>query len=137
MPCLAPGQLIKLWCDWLQKPKYFLVVSVVDDHKPLLFWISSEKPSFCSDPATDADFLLLTKQEYPFFDHDSWLDCGDVCSRFTWKSVEYQLKIRMGRVCGIISLTTKSNIIHAIGNSERLSTIHQRLASEGLHPSED
>ena len=131
MPCLSPGQLIKLYCDWLQKPKYFLVVSVADE--PLLFWISSNKPAFCaSDPAIDADFLQLTTEEYPFLNHDSWLDCGEVCKRFTWQSIEYQLKFRMGWICGNISTNTKSKLIQAVGNSERLSTLHQRIISEGL-----
>ena len=131
MPCLTPGQLIKLYCDWLAKPKYFLVVGTQD--QPLLLYISTDKPAFCnSNPYIDADFLLLTKREYPFLDHDSWLDCGDVCQRFTWTSVEYQLKIRMGRICGGISMPTKHQIILIIGESERLSTLHQRIIAESI-----
>jgi hypothetical protein len=129
-PSFSPGKIIKLYCDWLQKPKYFLVVSIIDE--PLLLWISSKKPTCMSDPADDADFLQLTKAEYTFLDHDSWLDCGEVCKRFTWPSIEYQLKFKMGWICGPISALTKSVIIHAVVNSQRLSTLHQRLICEGL-----
>jgi len=131
MSCLSPGQLIKLYCDWLEKPKYFLAVSISDG--PWLFWISSNKPAFCSsNPEIDADFLILPKEEYPFLDHNSWLDCGEVCRKFTVQNIEYQFRNRMGWKCGEISSDTKTKIIQAVGNSVRLSTIHQRIISENF-----
>lgn len=136
MPPLSPGQLIKLDCDWLQKPKYFLVVAVIED--PLLFYISSEKPRFCqSNPAIDADFLKLTKSAYPFLDYDSWLDCGDVCIKFSWPSIEYQCKSGTCKRYGKVSRDTCTEILHVVGNSERLSTRHQRIIAESLAPDED
>lgn len=126
MPCLSVGQFVKLYCDWLSKPKYFLVVGA--DDEPLLFFISTEKPWFCSGdppPPVDFDFLKLTKAEHSFLDYDSWLDCGDVCRKFTWQSIEYQLRQNLGRHCGHISEATTAMVIDRVGASERLSTKHQ------------
>lgn len=131
MECLSPGQLICLWCDWLDKSKYFLVGGI--DEVPLLLYISSNKPAFCqNNPSVDNDFLLLQQTAYPFLAYDSWLDCGDVCKKFPWPSVEYQLRNAQAKNCGKITMTTRDEVIQAVGRSERLSTRHQRIISDAL-----
>lgn len=120
-----------LWCDWLSKHKYFLVAGV--EEIPLLLYISTNKPAFCrQNPAIDSDFLRVAQNEYPFLDYDSWLDCGDVCVRFEWRSIQYQLKNREGKICGKISLATRDLVMVSLGQSERLATKYQMLISDAL-----
>jgi hypothetical protein len=129
---ISSGQFVKLYCDWLEKPKYFLVAA--SDDIPLLLYISTNKPAFCqTNHLIDADFLLLSHIQYQFLDYDSWLDCGDVCLRFLWPSIEYQLRQGLGWGCGQIRSDTRKKVVELIGNSVRLSTKNQRIMSEHLN----
>lgn len=134
MPPLSCGEIIYIDCDWLSKPKYLLLVN--DGTPPLFFYINTKKLKIAEiDPATDADFLKVTKTDYPFLDYDSWLDCGDVCEKFNWQSIEYEIRNGHCKKHGRIKPHTLEAVLQQIGNTERLSTTHQMLATEGLKSS--
>jgi len=132
----VPGQILLLYCDWLGKSKYFVLVGIENkdsEEIPLLLFISTNKLKIAAgNPSIDADFLGLRREEYIFLDYDSWLDCGDVCARFNWQTIEYQIQQCVGKICGRLLLTTRDAIVAAVGNSERLSTRHQLLICDGL-----
>ncbi len=131
-----PGHIVLLFCDWLSKSKYFLVAGLDDKHgeeSPFLLFISTDKLKLAlSNPAIDSDFLRIKRSEYTFLDHDSWLDCGDVCQKFNWQTIEYQFQQCVGKPCGKILLSTRDEIVKRVGNSERLSTRQQLIISEAL-----
>ena len=101
---LKDGQVLYLFCKFknLSKEKYLVLIS--PGSNPLLFIINSKiHPFIAEHPHLSKCQVMLKALDYPFLDHDSYINCSEVIEWFDNSQIRKQIlgdisRIRGGRV---------------------------------------
>lgn len=132
---VAPGSVLRLWCDFTVKAKFKYVVLVATDPEPLGLFINSRVPVFIAKrPALRACQLPLSPSDYPFLQHDSYLDCHTVIDALTEKDILNQLTASPGRFVGELTGATKAEVLRVIATAPTVSDAHRTIICRALGP---
>lgn len=133
---LKPGQVLYLFSTFTDPPKDKFLVLVHQDGQPLLFVINSRVSAYIQNrPALLPSQIPLKVSDYPFLDHDSVLNCGEVIIEFDEAGIRQQVEAEVGRLRGELNATTKADIIGVVQVAKTLSPNDKRLIIEALQGS--
>ena len=124
---LKPGCFIYLFCDFTEPPKnkYFLVASI--NPLVLLFVVNSNVNTFIQNrPKLFEAQILLKQTDYSFLDHDSFLACHEIISRFTLKEIKEIIFKDLSRIKGFLSQANRDEIVKILNKNMTL-TLEQRV----------
>ncbi|MCD9185559.1 MAG: hypothetical protein LUM44_03945 [Pyrinomonadaceae bacterium] len=123
---LLPGHVIKLFCHTTRDPKEKRLVIVSLNPELLLFFINSEVPNFKqkSTHLRTQQIFLKAKDNAEFLEHDSWLDCSEVCREFTVEEIKKILLNDISRILGKLNDETISQLMDSVCDSETLEQRH-------------
>jgi hypothetical protein len=98
----------------------------------LLFVINSSIPKFAlKSPDLRSCQIELNASDYPFLEHDSYVNCVEVKS-VSKAEIERQILQDIGRIKGELNATTKREIIRVVQTARTINARHKRLVIEAL-----
>ncbi len=112
---ILPWQIIRLYCEFTTPPKnkYFLIVKI--EPQPLLFMVNSRiHPYVRSRAYLNQCQARLKANQNLFLTHDSYVDCREVCTKFSLNDILTQVQTDMRRIKGFISTESQEQVIAAI-----------------------
>lgn len=130
---LKSGQVLYLFCEFTHPPKdkYLLLACYTDP--PLLFVVNSQIPRFVqARPELLASQVKLSPRDYPFLEHDSFLDCSNVINSLDEDAIRNQLLADLSRLKGEVHQRTKAQIIEAVRRSRTVSEADRELIVHSL-----
>lgn len=134
---LAPGNILRLWCDFTARPKFKYVVIVGTDPDPIGFFVNSRIPAFIAKrPALRACQVKLSPDTYPFLDHVSYLDCHVVIDVLQAAEILRRLTENPGRFVGELTDATKAEVLRVIVTAPTVSDAHRSVLRSSLRPGE-
>jgi hypothetical protein len=130
---LKPGQVLYLFCEFTHPPKDKYVLLVCRTDPPMLFIVNSEIPRFVqARPELLASQVKLSPGDYPFLDHDLFLDCSNVINSLDEDAIRNQLLADLSRLKGELHQRTKAQIIEAVRRSRTVSEADRELIVHSL-----
>jgi hypothetical protein len=130
---LRPGMILYLDAAFTDppKPKYVLVACL--EPTPVLLLINSRlNPNVESDPARAGCHLRLNASDYPFLDHDSFLDCSKAYNLADDTEVAGQLVADLNRIKGEIRPDDRRHVIELVRSSHSLSPRIRKAIEAGM-----
>lgn len=123
---LVPGRVLYLLCDFTDPPKEKFLVLASRGTTPLLFVINSGLRPFVRDhPARRACQVCIASADHDFLRHDSFIDCINVVDSMTEEEIVDQVVNDLARVKGILSSTTRLQVLEIVGKSRTISRAHK------------
>lgn len=130
---LAPGAVLYLDVDFTSPPKPKYVVLACLAPTPLLLVINSQvNPNVEGDPARAGLHLELPVADYPFLDHDSFLDCSRTYALSAGAGGTEQVVADLGRIRGELNSTDRQRVVGLVGSARTLPPRVQRAIAEAL-----
>lgn len=129
-----PGRICYLHCGFTRPhPKNKFLVLLAISPKPVFFVINSEVSAFVQarEPLLSCQ-VLLPADEYEFLDHDSYVDCTTVIDTLGLNEVITQTLDDLSRIKGVLSESSKANILGAVASAKTLSEAQKSLIRNGL-----
>ncbi|MEP7246475.1 MAG: hypothetical protein ABI885_22740 [Gammaproteobacteria bacterium] len=129
---LAPGMVLHLWFHAIRPfPKEKLCVLCCVD-APLFVLINSLVNPFVNNtPELVAHHLPITRSEYGFLDHDSWIDCSAPFG-YDFEAVVATIRRQPHQIKGRLSDAHRQEIIQTIGVSRFWTPKKARRVVDGL-----
>jgi len=132
---LAPGHILRLWCDFTARPKFKYLVIVGTDPDPIGFFINSRVPAFIAKrPGLLACQLELSPTDYPFLRHVSYLDCRAVVDALDDEDILAQVTASPSRFVGELAEATKADVLRVIAAAPTISEAHRAVIRQALGP---
>ena len=133
---IKPGSILFLPCNFITNPhpKYMVVLHVdYSQDLLLIFLVNSEiHPLIAKDPDLNARQILLLKTDYPFFDHNSYMDCTEVFGEVDIeKAVTYLLK-RPDDYKGHLRENEILGLLQAVNSAATISDYDRELIMASL-----
>jgi len=123
-----PGEVLRLWCEFTDPPKDKFVVVVSAGDSPLLFVINSRiNPFIQKRPHLLRCQVRMAVSDYPFLDHDSFINCAEAIESVTQDAISAQLSGPGGTMEGDLSPDTIAAILRAAESATTLSEDHKQL----------
>ena len=100
---MVPGRILYLWCPFIPKDKYIIIASV-DDDACLSFMVNSTPSEYAQERAhLRACQLEITKEDYPFLDHRSFINCARALERIDEAEMIRQVTADTSRSKGMLA----------------------------------
>lgn len=105
MTILRPGDVLYIYCRYIDPPHYKYVVCTCPN-SPLFFFINSEPRRRTPDAQ-----VLISKSDFPFLHHDSYIDTARMCTFYQDEITQAQKKMPLTQslMQEIASVVTKHN----------------------------
>jgi len=134
---IKPGCIIKIFCDFINNPKYKYCVIVHTDFEDeilLFFLVNSNIPNFIKQrPDLYCCQLTLTKKDYPFFtNEDSYLNCAELFDKLTVDQVIDHLSHVPNDFIGNLNDTEIKSIIEIVHKARTISSDDRELIIASL-----
>ncbi len=133
--CVSPGSVLHLFCAFTapHKNKFLALAFLSADGDTLMFVINSKVPWFVQNsPALLSCQIKMNSLDYPFLDHDSYIDCARARDAFAYEDIECQIVDDPTRIKGELTPNTKSEVLNAVRSACTLSRHHKRLIQAAL-----
>ena len=118
---LVPGQILYLFFEFLNPEKSKYSVLVCDCDKPFLFFANTNVAPFIRrNPDMLAAQVRITPAEYPFLDHDSYINCSEVICYLLRKDIEDQ-DTNGSVIRGRLSQATRSRVVEVVEGCRTLT----------------
>ena len=122
---LIPGSIIYIYCPFTNPPKEkYIVVADLSD-PPLLIVVNSSVHRFIAErPRLLASQVLLPQADYPFFRHDSHLDCSTIIDTMNFDEITAQLIADTSRIVGQLTSNSVAQARSSIQQAPTVSQVH-------------
>lgn len=98
---VQPGQVLYLNCAFMNPPREKYVLLAHTDTRCLLFIINSRiHPYIASRPYLAQAQVQIDVSNYPFLDHDSYMNCSEVIDSVDVEEIRRQVLDDLSRVKG-------------------------------------
>ena len=130
---LKPGQVLYLFSQFTRPPKEKYLVLACPGSTSLLFVINSRiHPFIAKRPELNQAQIKLSVSNYPFLEHDSFINCSEVIDAFDETDIKNQLLSDLGRIKGELNVDTKQAIIQVVQKAKTISKQHKTLIINAL-----
>ena len=126
---LVPGTIVHRRCSFTHPPKNkFLVLAGIDEDVCLIFVINTNRPKHViGNNALEKCQIVLRKSDYPFLDHDSWLDCSEIIDSVSVTTLARELARKTAVYRDDISPRTRASISEAVANAHTIMDWHRGI----------